>query len=203
MLKDVFHLCIVLAGWLVFPFVSLKAQRSGVQAELPTRWTKQALSAAVPLDEYPRQQLERSEWLCLNGTWNYHGGHSVASAENPSAVIEFASASEKIRVPFCPESLLSGIKRSQEVNMLYQREFTLPASWNGRRTILHFEAVDHKATVFVNGRKAASHAGGYDAFWLDITDFLTKGQTAWSWPLMTPMTGARLRERTVPGAITP
>ncbi len=178
MLKHVFHLCVLLAGCLVFPFGTLMAQRSGVQAELPTRWTKQALAAAVPLDEYPRPQLERSEWLCLNGTWNYHGGPSAASAENPSAVMEFAAASEKIRVPFCPESVLSGIKRSQQVNMWYQREFTVPASWNGRRTILHFEAVDHKATVFVNGRKAGSHAGGYDAFWFDITDFLTKGSNS-------------------------
>nr|WP_218160625.1 sugar-binding domain-containing protein [Spirosoma endophyticum] len=78
-------------------------------------------------------------------------------------------------MPYCPESVLSGIQRKQEINMWYQRTFTLPAAWAGKHILLHFEAVDHQATIFVNGQKAASHAGGYDAFSVDITAWLAKG----------------------------
>jgi hypothetical protein len=119
--------------------------------------------------------LQRSQWLCLNGIWNYQGGQTVGSANNPDNALAFPAQTEKIRVPFCPESVLSGIKRKQEVNMWYQRHFTLPAAWRGKQILLHFEAVDHQATVFVNGQKAGSHAGGYDGFSFDITALLHKG----------------------------
>lgn len=144
-------------------------------AELPTRWTKAALAAPIPLGEYPRPQLQRSEWLCLNGTWNYQGGQAVASANNPTSPLPFPATTQKIKVPYCPESVLSGIQRKQQINMWYQRSFTLPAAWAGKQILLHFEAVDHQATVFVNGQKAGSHAGGYDAFSFDITALLGKG----------------------------
>lgn len=41
---------------------------------LPTRWTKAALDAEVPFPDYPRPQLQRSDWMCLNGKWDYLGG---------------------------------------------------------------------------------------------------------------------------------
>jgi hypothetical protein len=148
------------------------------KAELPTRWTKAAMSAEIPLAEYPRPQLQRSEWLCLNGSWNYLGGKSIAPALDPAKPVAFSGNTEKIRVPYCPESVLSGIKRKQEINMWYQRSFTLPSAWKGKQVILHFDAVDHNATVFVNGKKAGSHAGGYDAFSFDITSWLVKGENS-------------------------
>ncbi|GAB3049104.1 glycoside hydrolase family 2 protein [Spirosoma pulveris] len=167
---------LLLAGsWLLTSFAVATQSAQAQVADLPTRWTKAALDTPVPLSEYPRPQLKRNDWLCLNGTWNYQGGKSVASAKNPTRVLPFPARAEKIRVPFCPESVLSGIKRKQEINMWYQRNFTLPAAWAGKHILLHFEAVDHQATVFVNGQKAGSHAGGYDAFTLDITSLLTTG----------------------------
>ncbi|MDJ1505852.1 glycoside hydrolase family 2 protein [Xanthocytophaga agilis] len=181
MLKHILSLSVMLAASLLFVTQGAKAQlaSSSIQRpQLPTRWTKVALKSALPLGEYPRPQLQRSEWLCLNGMWNYRGGQSVASANNPTHTVEFSATSEKIRVPYCPESVLSGVHRKQEINMWYQRTFTLPASWNGKQVLLHFGAVDHKATVFVNGQKAGSHAGGYDAFCFDITALLTKGENS-------------------------
>jgi beta-galactosidase/beta-glucuronidase len=41
--------------------------------------------------------------------------------------------------------------------------------------IIHFDAVDHDATIFVNGQKAGTHAGGYDGFSINITKFLKPG----------------------------
>lgn len=41
-----------------------------------------------------------------------------------------------------------------------------------KRTLLHFGAVDYACTVFVNGREAGGHTGGYCPFTLDITSFV-------------------------------
>ncbi|QRQ99801.1 sugar-binding domain-containing protein [Dyadobacter sandarakinus] len=144
-------------------------------AKLPTAWTKQAMESPLPLSEYPRPQLQRNDWMCLNGKWDYQGGPQLANALNPSKPIAFDQKVEQILVPYCPESVLSGIERKQEINMWYRRRFEIPASWKEKQVILHFDAVDHDATVFVNGQKAGSHAGGYDAFSLNITPFLKTG----------------------------
>ncbi|MEH6305644.1 glycoside hydrolase family 2 TIM barrel-domain containing protein [Olivibacter sp. CPCC 100613] len=145
-------------------------------AQLPTPWTEAASQAAVPLAEYPRPQLQRAAWQCLNGKWDYLGGKDAPDAFHPQKPAVFDKVTEKIRVPYCPESFLSGIQRKQEINMWYRKIFEVPAAWKNKQIILHFGAVDHDATIFVNGQKAGSHAGGYDAFTLNITSFLKNGK---------------------------
>ena len=149
---------------------------SAQRADLPTKWTKAAMATNIPLSEYPRPQLKRSDWLCLNGWWDYMGGKDAPSASAPKDPTNFKKGSEKIHVPFCPESVLSGIQRKQEINMWYRRNFKVPGSWKGKRLQLHFEAVDHDATVFINGHNVGSHEGGYDSFSFDITDYILQGE---------------------------
>ena len=144
-------------------------------AKLPTKWTRASIESSLPLPEYPRPQLQRIDWLCLNGKWDYIGGVSAPASANPSKPVIFEGKVEQILVPYCPESVLSGIQRNQEINMWYRRAFEIPSNWKDKHIILHFDAVDHDATVFVNGKKVGTHAGGYDAFSLDITAFLKKG----------------------------
>jgi hypothetical protein len=143
---------------------------------LPTPWTKAATDAAVPFPEYPRPQLQRADWMCLNGKWDYRGGKNSATALDPAKPISFDGKAEQIRVPYCPESELSGIQRKQEINMWYRRSFEVPSGWKNKQVIIHFEAVAYQATVFVNGHKAGSHAGSYDAFSFDITPYLSSGK---------------------------
>jgi len=145
------------------------------EAQLPTPWTEQAKQSDIPLGEYPRPQMQRREWLCLNGKWDYLGGAGVSTALHPQTAVTFKNVSEKITVPYCPESFLSGIQRNREINMWYRKSFALPASWKQKDVLLNFGAVDHDATIFVNGKKAGSHSGGYDSFSLNITPYLTKG----------------------------
>ncbi|WP_153799294.1 glycoside hydrolase family 2 protein [Foetidibacter luteolus] len=145
---------------------------------LPTAWTPVANAAAVPLAEYPRPQLQRKEWLCLNGYWDYLGGRNAPDAQSPESVASFSAKPEKIKVPYCPESALSGIQRMQETNMWYRKSIRIPATWKGRQVLLHLEAVDHTATVFVNGHKAGTHQGGYDSFVFNITSYLQPGDNS-------------------------
>ncbi|WP_261382301.1 glycoside hydrolase family 2 protein [Mucilaginibacter achroorhodeus] len=146
------------------------------EAQLPTPWTNDAKTAAVPLNEYPRPQMQRIEWMNLNGKWDYQGGRSVPNALNPQKPAEFKDIKQNILVPYCPESYLSGIQKKQEINMWYRRAFKVPAAWKGKDVILNFGAVDHDATVFINGKKARTHSGGYDGFSLNITPYLQKGK---------------------------
>ena len=143
---------------------------------LPTPWTAKAFNADVPLPEYPRPQMVRSEWINLNGKWDYMGGKELSDPVTATSPIRFASNPEKILVPFPPEAELSGICRAGETNLWYRRNFEVPSSWKGKRVLLHFGAVDRVASVFVNGKKAGMHTGGYTSFSFDITDFLTLGQ---------------------------
>ncbi len=145
---------------------------------LPTNWSASAYQAPVPHPEYPRPQCQRKEWLCLNGMWDYTGGKDAPDAQHPEAAISFSGKSEKIKVPFCPESYLSHIQRNQEINMWYHRNVRIPDNWKGKQVLLHLEAVDHIATVFVNGQQAGRHEGGYDSFVFNITRLLKSGDNS-------------------------
>lgn len=147
---------------------------SQTKAVMKTPFTDAAARAVVPFPEYPRPQLERENWMNLNGKWDYIGGKKAPDALHAIAAPSFVNP-EKITVPYPPESYLSGIQRNQEVNMWYRRTFRLPESYKGKRVLLNFGASDYQTVVFVNSKKAGTHTGGYDAFSFDITPFLTDG----------------------------
>ena len=116
----------------------------------------------IPWNRYPRPMLRREKWLCLNGEWDFR-------AEG--------MPKRKIRVPFCPESLLSGIQTPPEpgTRMVYERDFAVPEDWAGSRILLHFGAVSRSCRVSVNGTEVCRHEQAYLPFEADITDSLKPG----------------------------
>ncbi|MBX5439798.1 MAG: beta-galactosidase, partial [Thermoflavifilum sp.] len=80
----------------------------------------------------------------------------------------------KILVPFAMESALSGVGKTVTPDQLlwYERKFVVPDKWKNKHVLLHFEAVDWQARVFLNGHELGLHQGGYDAFSFDITPYL-------------------------------
>ncbi|MGW5561227.1 AbfB domain-containing protein [Micromonospora sp. NPDC003944] len=138
---------------------------------LTTPWTSQALNG-TPLPEYPRPQMTRPDWLNLNGEWQ------LRQSTTDDAPQFGTNLPERVNVPFPVESALSGIQRAANDNrnyLFYRRTVTIPATWSGRRTLLHFGAVDWQSTVWVNGVRVGAHTGGYDAFSFDVTPQLTAG----------------------------
>ncbi|MBE6574033.1 MAG: glycoside hydrolase family 2 [Ruminococcaceae bacterium] len=114
--------------------------------------------------EHPDPQFRRENWLSLCGEWSL----SVMN----KGVEELGN----IIVPFPPESRISGIKRPLKPNerYIYQRSFILPESFYGKRVILHFEAVDQIAEVYLNEKHIGTHIGGYTPFSFDITDSISQ-----------------------------
>ena len=125
-------------------------------------------TSEIPLAEYPRPQMVRKNWFCLNGEWEY----SIINKNNESV-----ADSGSIIVPYALETKASGVNRSlkPDEKIIYRRIFTLPDSWKGKRLLLNFEAVDWKCRVFINGTSAGSHEGGYIPFSIDITGYAAQG----------------------------
>lgn len=137
-----------------------------------------ALSLAaqdIPRSEYPQPQFQRSQWLSLNGNWEFEFDDRNAGLDE-----DWAAGSKKfsrhILVPYCFESTKSGIgDTSFHPWAWYRRSFTVPAEWRDRRVLLNFGAVDYRATVWVNGKVAGSHEGGNVPIRLDVTPFVKSG----------------------------
>ena len=141
---------------------------------MKTAWGEK-LDRNAPLPEYPRPQLRREQWLCLNGLWDYA---IVKTTENEQPPEKWAG---EIVVPFSPECELSGVNRTLHADetLWYRRRFTLPEGFlpEKGRLLLHFGAVDQEAAVFLNGREIGTHQGGYNAFTLNATAALEKENT--------------------------
>ncbi len=142
-----------------------------VGGNIMTQWAA-GVTPENALKEYPRPQMVRDEWKNLNGLWDF----TVTLGYNTGPSQRF---NRKILVPFSVESALSGIKEPitgfQE--MKYRRLFNIPENWKGKRILLHFEAVDYYTKLWIDGKYAGEHKGGYDAFQFDITDFLNPGES--------------------------
>ncbi len=116
----------------------------------------------IPWARYPRPQMAREDWLCLNGMWD----------------LEYGAITTAVRVPFCPESLLSGVAEPPQIGepMTYRRCFSVPAAWAGKRVLLHFGAVMRDALVSVNGVELCRHQNGYLPFSVEVTEALRAGE---------------------------
>jgi hypothetical protein len=126
-----------------------------------TKWATD-VDPLKPWLKYPRPDMVRNEWMDLNGLWNY--------AITPKGV-KPEKWDGSILVPYPVESALSGVKKkvTEKENLWYKRTFTIPNVWKKKHLLLNFEACDWETRVWVDGKEAGVHRGGYDPFTFDIT----------------------------------
>ena len=123
-------------------------------------------SPAYPMHGYPRPQLQRTEWLSLNGPWDF-----ALDVDASIANLAEVAWTSVIQVPFAPETSASGVRHADLFQACwYRKTASVPALAEGERLLLHFGAVDYHATVWVNGHRVGQHEGGYTPFRFDITD---------------------------------
>jgi beta-galactosidase/beta-glucuronidase len=112
----------------------------------------------------------------LNGEWQFEIDSGDSGKDRGLIEQELA---DRITVPFCPESPLSGIGHTDFMRAVwYRRAVEIPAKWTGKKVLLHFQAVDYDTTVWVNGHEAGRHRGGFSPFTIDLQDLAAPGETA-------------------------
>ncbi|MDD4762767.1 MAG: glycoside hydrolase family 2 TIM barrel-domain containing protein [Sphaerochaetaceae bacterium] len=128
-----------------------------------TRWGKilHDDKDAIPLADYPRMQLRRTQWQCLNGWWEY----AIVPTGEECSVFE-----GKIRVPFSPEAALSEVNRTllPHESLIYQRDVFFEDEKPNSSVLLHFGAVDQRCEVFFDQKKVGSHTHGYLPFTINL-----------------------------------
>ncbi len=122
---------------------------------------------------YPRPQMVRANWTCLNGPWDYAITSITNTAGRPS------KWDGKIRVPYALEAPLSGVGgRLLEPHeyLWYTRQLDLDPK-PGEKILLHFGAVDFRAIVYLGHDEVAAtpHEGGQLPFTVDLTPYAKKG----------------------------
>lgn len=137
---------------------------------LYTSWGE-GIDRNSPLNDYPRPQMKRDNWICLNGPWQY------AFTEDYSKPKKWDG---NIIVPFSPESPLSGVQRQLQPKetLWYYKEVDLKKPDSNRRMLLQFGGVDQTCQVWCNNILLGEHSGGYWPFYFDITDTISEGKAS-------------------------
>ena len=137
--------------------------------KIKTKWGKN-LDPKNVWQEYPRPQLERKQWLNLNGIWSY--SITDVNSQKPD------NFDGEILVPFSIESSLSGVMKSLNEKQIlwYYKEFEIPDNWKDKNIIIHFNAVDWICELYINDNKIGKHYGGYSEFSFDITKNIKEGK---------------------------
>jgi hypothetical protein len=131
-------------------------------------------------DIYPRPQMARDSYLSLCGEWELFRRKYKEKED---------SFIGKIKVPFPPESRLSGIEQTIEEgeSFTYKKTFSVSSDFLNEKTLLHFGAVDQTAEVTLNGESLGAHTGGYLPFSLDVTAQIRAGENALTVTVLDPL----------------
>ena len=129
----------------------------------------------IPLPEHPRPDFERSQWLNLNGAWQFRfdpADEGVNSGWSAGSV----DFDRSILVPFSWGAPLSGVEDEADIGW-YARTIEVPMDWRDRRVFVVIGAADWHTTAWLDGTLVGEHRGGYTPFSFELTDIMSPGQS--------------------------
>lgn len=134
----------------------------------------------LPKNEHPTPQFMRNDWVNLNGAWTYTINMRPPYFSDKSSYNQEEKSTgfdKSIVVPFSPESELSTVAYKDMIfTIFYHRSLEIPASFAGKKILLHFGAVFYHADIFIDGMLVDFHDGGSTPFTVDITSHVRVGE---------------------------
>jgi hypothetical protein len=115
----------------------------------------------------------RAPVVSLNGTWQFSPMPPAEFWRDPRSAASWPSLS----VP--GEWAMQGFGVPRDREAAYARRLTIPADFAGHRVLLRFHGVYSRARVWIDGRFAREHWGGFTSWDCDITPLVSPGETAW------------------------
>lgn len=116
------------------------------------------------------------DYINLNNGWRYMAG-TVNNGELPSLNTDNW---EEVTLPHSWNALdgQDGGGNYRRGDGWYRLRTQIPQKANGKRVYIDIGAACMQTWVYVNGKQAGTHVGGYARFAFDITDLVTAGQEA-------------------------
>ena len=109
---------------------------------------------------HPNPQRYRANYVSLNGTWDFLFDEEDIGMDQ-RYFEHFPKHALKINVPYAYQSESSGIfKPDDHIDTIWYHR-TLTIDDLSKTYLLTFLAVDYETLLFVNGKKAYKHVGGY------------------------------------------
>jgi hypothetical protein len=126
----------------------------------------------------PRPQLVagvKEPHVDLGGTWRFNPGPPEGfGSEISNLKSEMPAGWSDIQVP--GEWVMQGFTVEADKPAGYFRSFKVPTDWKGKRIKLRCDGVYSDGTVWINGKKAGRHLGGFTPFELDVTELVKEGE---------------------------
>jgi len=124
---------------------------------------------------YPRES-ETREIKDLSGVWKFK-----VDKDNEGYEKRWFKKPLEDTIPMPIPASYNDITQDPEIrdhigNVWYERNFFIPLSWEEKRIFLRVGSASHKARVWVNGRKAGYHKGGFLPFAMEVNDLVQFGQ---------------------------
>lgn len=105
----------------------------------------------------------------INDGWRFHKG----AAGDEAVALEFDDSGwERVNIPHTWNADAYVVKDYYKGECWYRKNFVASPAWNDRQVFLHMEGAGKEAVVYVNGKEAGHHVGGYTAATFDITPFI-------------------------------
>jgi beta-galactosidase len=114
---------------------------------------------------FAQQRIKTS----VNTNWQFYKG-DIAGYPEKAATVKW----ETVTIPHSwnTADVTDDEKGYYRGTGWYTKRLNIPASWQNKGISLYFEGASQTAEVYVNGKKAGSHVGGYTYFNLPVTQYL-------------------------------
>ena len=135
-----------------------------------------AVLVGTMLDRGPAQAQEEPTVSQRLGRWEYRRGNLGGPWEAWRKANDDANVWSKVGVPHCfnaTDSVDPDTPYYQGPGW-YRTKLAITNPYLNGRTLLHFEGAGQKTEVFVHTERVGAHVGGYDEWFVDITDQVKK-----------------------------